>query len=106
MRKEKDVRTQIRFGKVDLEVFCKEKGSEAAYEKVELDKIMKEESLPDYDLDKKWSVKAERPPRRKVDYGNSNKHQMSRGNSKSEVNKKQRTENEDEEEDEMSSASL
>ena len=64
--KNNSVKTQIRFGLIDVELLTKRKGSEDRYEIVPLEEIEKTNPLPKFDHSKKWSRREDRPPRRRV----------------------------------------
>ena len=58
------LKTQIRLGAKDVEVFFKEKGSEEPYRKVALQDIVDTKLLPKFDHQIKWTRRNERMPRR------------------------------------------
>ena len=66
--KNKELKTQIRFGLKDVEVFLKTKGSQEPYEKVPLEDITDTTKIPVFNHKLKWKKKYERPPRRKIQY--------------------------------------
>ena len=91
-KKFRDTKTQIRFSEHDIEVLTKERWSEEPYRSVDLKDFMGEMELPPFDHSRRWLQRLDRPPRRKIVYGNPsidplaieqhpNKHHMSRQNS-------------------------
>ena len=63
---DKYLKTQVRFGNKDLEVWTKEKGSEDPFLQVSLKEFLGTEELPDFDDDIKWRKTKDRAPRRRV----------------------------------------
>ena len=61
-----NLRTQIRFGKQDLELLVKERGTDEPFRFVNLETFLENDVLPGYDYNIKWEHKPDRPPRRKV----------------------------------------
>ena len=87
---DRDIKTQIRFGENDVEVLNKTRGAEEPYRNVDLTEFMDGEELPAFDHSKKWAVRPDRPPRRKIIYDRvvdplaiprNAKHALSRENS-------------------------
>ena len=68
LREHRNVRTQIRFGKDDLEIYVKDKDENTPYTKIDLSEVTDMKMLPGYDLSKKWTTKKDRPPRRRINY--------------------------------------
>ena len=66
--KNQRLKTQIRFGKQDIELFTKEKGSDEGFKKIKLEEFMNTDDLPRYDHSVKWKIRVERNTRRKIDY--------------------------------------
>ena len=66
--KDTDLKTQLRFGVKDLEIFTKTRGSEDPYHKIPLEEVTNVESIPVFDHSLKWKKKNEHPPRRKIQY--------------------------------------
>ena len=66
----KNLKTQIRFGKRDIEVFTKIRGETTGFKLVALKDFTDVEQLPAYDHSIKWKIHPDRPPRRKVRYQN------------------------------------
>ena len=65
------LKTQLRFGKSDVELYTKYRGEEAGYRLAKLGDFMDTMELPQFDHDLKWRRVVEKPPRRKINYGNS-----------------------------------
>ena len=87
------LKTQIRFGELDFEVYIKTKGTDKPYQKKDLFKIVDVTKLAPFDHSKRWKTRVDHPPRRRIDYsdGRSQKHQLSRQSSTEQQNKKTRT---------------
>ena len=64
-RTNKDLKTQIRFGKRDIELFTKEKGKGEAFKKVDLGDFMDTKNLPPYNHKISWKIHAEKKFRKK-----------------------------------------
>ena len=62
------LKTQIRFGKRDLELFTKMKGEEEPLKKVELEDFMEIKDLPAYDHSIHWKISREKKPRGRIEY--------------------------------------
>ena len=62
------LKTQIRFGKADLEVFTKTKGEEGPYRKADIEDFIEQKMLPKYDHSIKWKILTERKTKRTIDY--------------------------------------
>ena len=60
------LKTQIRFGKSDLIVLTKLRGSEDSFKAVNLEDFIGEADIPNYDHDIKWKSHKDRAPRRRV----------------------------------------
>ena len=97
-------KTQIRFGAMDVEVYLKERGSAEPYRKVNMEDLMGTDELPAFDHTRKWQMRLDRPPRRKVNYDSTvqdplashrlnNKHQLSRQSSSNSVDNNKRQKN-------------
>ena len=67
----KELKTQLRFGMRDVEVFTKSKGSGAGFKKVELKDFLGEDYIPAYDHNIKWRKKEDRKVRRIPKYRNN-----------------------------------
>ena len=65
---DKELKTQIRFGKQDLEILTKERGSREPFKKLDLKEFLEEETLPGFDHEIKWSYRLDRPPRKNISY--------------------------------------
>ena len=63
-----ELKTQIRWGSKDVEMYTKKRGSEEQFRKTELKDFMGTSSLPEYDIKIKWTMKKEGLPRRKLDF--------------------------------------
>ena len=64
-----NIKTQIRFGNNDLEVFLKTKGTKEQYKQVKLKDFVGDlGTLPPFNHDIKWKKNVDRPYRRKLDY--------------------------------------
>ena len=68
------LKTQIRWGDHDIEVYTKVKGSETQYKKVDLKDFMGTEELPDYDLSIRWTLRKDTRPRRKLQFRKDGPH--------------------------------
>ena len=73
------LKTQLRFGKSDIELFTKYRGEEQGYRFTKLEDYMDTNELPTFDHDLKWRRVVEKPPRRKIVYGNN---KVARSNSR------------------------
>ena len=60
------LKTQVRFGKVDLEILTKLKGEEEQFKTVNLKDFIGENQIPDYEHEIKWQNHKDRAPRRRV----------------------------------------
>ena len=69
----KDLKTQLRFGMRDVEVFTKTKGSGEGFKKVELNDFLGDNYIPPYDHNIKWKRKEDRKVRRIPKYRNTAK---------------------------------
>ena len=87
-----NTKTQIRFGEQDIDVLVKERGTDEPYRSVDLKEFMGEMELPPFDHSRRWIMRLDRPPRRKIVYDTpaadplavdkpSTKHPISRQNS-------------------------
>ena len=65
-----DLKTQLRFGIKDIEVFTKWKGKDEGFKKTNLQEFLGEESIPNFEHDIKWKKKVDRPERRIPNYRN------------------------------------
>ena len=64
------LKTQLRFGQMDIEVYMKYRGEQVGYRLVKLEDFTDISMLLDFDQNIKWKRYTDRPPRRKVDYRN------------------------------------
>ena len=62
------LKTQLRFGKSDIEVYTKYKGESTGYRLVKLEEFTDVSRLPTFDHQIKWRIVPDRQPRRKVIY--------------------------------------
>ena len=60
------LKTQIRWGKRDIEVFTKTKGTNEQFKRTNLKEFMGPVFLPDFDMDVEWKVNKGDKPRRKL----------------------------------------
>ena len=58
------LKTQLRFGKNDIEVYTKTKGGDAGYRKVKLNEFTDMTLVPNFNHEIKWKVFADKPPRK------------------------------------------
>ena len=63
---DKTLKTQIRYGKRDVELWAKRRGSDERYYLIPMEEIEKDNRLPKFDHTARWNRKQERPPQRKV----------------------------------------
>ena len=81
------LKTQLRLGVRDVEIFIKQRKTDEPYKRVALEDIVDLKSLPEYDFSIKWVGRNERPPRGTVKYSQQrrpsrkNPHQLSRQSS-------------------------
>ena len=75
-RREEDdtLKTQLRFGRNDLELFVKTKGDEAPYRQVPLEEFTDIEQVPIFDHKIKWKYHVDKPPRRAAGSRDSRDH--------------------------------
>ena len=60
------LKTQIRFGKSDLEILTKLRGSEESFKVINLNDFIGDADIPEFDFDVKWKCHRDRAPRRRV----------------------------------------
>ena len=65
-QKYSNMKTQIRYGWKDIELWVKEKGSDERFRIVNMEDIEEKEKLPKFDHTVRWRRKTDRPPRRRV----------------------------------------
>ena len=70
--KNPEIKTQLHFGKDDMEVFRKNKGTKEGFRKVNIEEYSEFDSVPDYDYNLEWKARQDKPPRRNVDEYRSN----------------------------------
>ena len=63
-----DLKTQIRFGTKDIEIFTKWRGSGEGFKKTSLLEFMGDEETPEFDDTVKWRKRVDRPTRRVPNY--------------------------------------
>ena len=63
---DKSLKTQLRFGKDDIEIFTKNKGEEAPYKQVRIEDITDITAVPLFDHSIRWRKFEDKPPRRKL----------------------------------------
>ena len=68
----KNLKTQMRYGMHDVEIFTKLKRSEEGFRKANLEDFMETAELPAFDHELSWKRRSERFERRKPNYRNSN----------------------------------
>ena len=66
--RENDIKTQMRFGDKDVEVYVKQKGGKEGYKQVDLNEFMEGEYLPQFEHKLSWKKQETRPVRRKLNY--------------------------------------
>ena len=67
---DRDIKTQVRFGVKDVEVYTKVKGGNEGYREVNLKDLMRDEeqNLPDFEDKIPWRKQGQKPMRRKINY--------------------------------------
>ena len=65
-KEDTELRTQIRFGKIDLEVLTKEKGTQDPFKNIDLKQFLGDDTLPMFDHNIKWTYRPDRQPRRRA----------------------------------------
>ena len=66
------LKTQLRWGEKDVEVYVKTKGSQEPLKKTDLYDFMEGTTLPEYDNNIKWKARPERRQRRNLTFNNKN----------------------------------
>ena len=61
---DKSLKTQLRFGRKDIEIFTKYKGDDGPFKKVRIDDFTDGEAVPLFDHSVKWRKFEDKPPRR------------------------------------------
>ena len=64
--KDKSLKTQIRWGTNDIEIYTKERGKEEQFKKTSLREFMGDEILPEFDMSIKWLPRNSNRTRRKL----------------------------------------
>ena len=67
--KDKDLKTQIRWGEKDVEIWMKKKGSEENLVKIDLVEFMDGKQLPEIDLNIKWKASRNRRDSKELVFG-------------------------------------
>ncbi len=70
-KRDSNLKTQIRFGQADIEIFTKYKGSKEGYRMVDMSDFLYDETLPQFDHNIKWKRKQDKPARRFPTYRNA-----------------------------------
>ena len=63
-----NLKTQLRFGTHDVELFIKYRGEQSGYRQIKLSDFMDTNNLPSFDHKVHWKRFVDQPPRRKVTY--------------------------------------
>ena len=63
---DQSLKTQIRFGKRDIEVFTKYKGEEAGFKKIKLCDFTDISEIPEFDWGIRWRRYQDKPPRPRI----------------------------------------
>ena len=63
---DKQIKTQMRWGMKDIEMFMKTKGSQEPFKKTYLKSFMEDEKLPDFNMEVQWKTRREGKPRRQL----------------------------------------
>ena len=63
---DKNTKTQIRYGKCDVELWTKNRSQDERFSLMNMDDIEREQRLPKFDHTIRWTRKKERPPRRQI----------------------------------------
>ena len=88
---DKDLKTQIRFGYKDLEIYTKRRGSGEAFKEVKLQDFLEGNVLPAFDHSIIWKKYEDRPMRRKLNFEGRQKTVPSmQGQSEDPANRKDR----------------
>ena len=66
---DKTLKTQLRWGPKDIEIYLKTKGTDEPMRKINLKEFMESDDLPVFDLSIKWKEKTEQRSRRKLTFG-------------------------------------
>ena len=68
---DKNLKTQLRFGPKDVEVYTKERGGDEGYKEVDLEDFMSEVECPPFDHTIRWKKHSDRLNIREIDYNRS-----------------------------------
>ena len=63
---DESLKTLLRFGKLDIEILTKQKGSNEPYYNVDINEFCETDELPNFDPSIKWTFKPDRRPRRSI----------------------------------------
>ena len=66
------LKTQVRWGDKDVEIWTKRKGSDERYRKIDIKEFMGDTPLPEFDAKIKWTQRKEEKTRRKPVFGEEN----------------------------------
>ena len=66
---DKNLKTQVRWGTKDVEIFSKIKGSQEPLKRTNLSDFMDGNKLPSFDLNIHWKARANIRSRRKLEFG-------------------------------------
>ena len=64
--KDNTLKTQLRFGQKDIEIFVKYKGENAPFRMVKIEDFTDPKLVPKFDHSIKWKIFEDKPPRRKL----------------------------------------
>ena len=64
--KNKNIKTQVRYGNKDVELWTKTRGEDERYERMEMEEVEREAQLPKFDHLVRWQKRPDRPPRRLI----------------------------------------
>ena len=62
----KILKTQVRFGELDLEVLIKRKGEGGPYRRIDMAEFLGRDTIPEFDNKVTWRRQLDKPPRRRV----------------------------------------
>ena len=65
-----NLKTQLRFGQMDIELYTKQKGGETGYRFVKLEDFTDMQLVPKFNHNIKWKKYIDHPPRRVLQYKN------------------------------------
>ena len=73
----KDLKTQLRFTSKDIEVLVKYRNTQEPFKTIPLDTVAELSDIPPFDHTKKWTIRNDRLPRRKLDFSKAHQHSAS-----------------------------